>query len=50
VTRRGFKEEESRELANWICEVLDNIDDEQAIQTVKQKVLAICRRLPVYQH
>ena len=50
VTRRGFKEEESRELANWICDVLDNIDDEQAIQAVKQKVLAICRRLPVYQH
>lgn len=50
VTRRGFKEEESRELANWICDVLDNIDDEQAIQTVKQKVLAVCRRLPVYQH
>lgn len=50
ITRRGFKEEESRELANWICDVLDNIDDEQAIQAVKQKVLAICRRLPVYQH
>ena len=50
VTRRGFKEEESRELANLICDVLDNIDDEQAIQAVKQKVLAICRRLPVYQH
>ena len=50
VTRRGFNEEESRELANWICDVLDNIDDEQAIQAVKQKVLAICRRLPVYQH
>ena len=50
VTRRGFKEEESRELANWICDVLDNIDDEQAIQAVKQKVLAVCRRLPVYQH
>ncbi|MBI0037214.1 serine hydroxymethyltransferase [Gilliamella sp. B14384H2] len=50
VTRRGFNEEESRELANWICDVLDNIDDEQAIQAVKQKVLAVCRRLPVYQH
>ena len=50
VTRRGFNEEESRELANWICDVLDNIDDEQAIQAVKQKVLAVCRRLAVYQH
>ena len=50
ITRRGFKETESRELANWICDVLDNIDDEQTIQAVKSKVLDICRRLPVYQH
>ncbi|WP_334325578.1 serine hydroxymethyltransferase [Gilliamella apicola] len=50
ITRRGFKETESRELANWICDVLDNIDDEQTIQAVKAKVLDICRRLPVYQH
>ena len=50
ITRRGFKEAESRQLANWICDVLDNIDDEQTIQAVKAKVLDICRRLPVYQH
>ncbi len=50
ITRRGFKEPESRELANWICDVLDNIDDEQTIQAVKEKVLAICRQFPVYQH
>lgn len=50
ITRRGFKESESRELANWICDVLDNIDDEQTIQAVKEKVLAICRQFPVYQH
>lgn len=50
ITRRGFKEAESRELANWMCDVLDNIDDEQTIQAVKEKVLTICKRLPVYQH
>ncbi|WP_294966171.1 serine hydroxymethyltransferase [uncultured Gilliamella sp.] len=50
ITRRGFKEAESRDLANWICDVLDNINDEQAIQAVKEKVLAICHRFPVYQH
>jgi glycine hydroxymethyltransferase len=49
ITRRGFKEAESCDLANWICDVLDNIDDEQNIQEVKEKVLAICRRFPVYQ-
>ncbi len=48
ITRRGFKEAESRELAGWMCDVLDNINDEATIERVKQKVLAICARLPVY--
>ena len=48
ITRRGFKDAESRELAGWMCDVLDNINDEATIERVKQKVLAICARLPVY--
>ncbi|MGX8941882.1 serine hydroxymethyltransferase [Symbiopectobacterium sp. Eva_TO] len=48
ATRRGFKEAEVRELAGWICDVLDNINDEATIERVKQKVLAICERFPVY--
>jgi len=48
VTRRGFKEAEVRELAGWIADVLDNINDEATIERTKQKVLDICARLPVY--
>ncbi|AYA39455.1 serine hydroxymethyltransferase [Xenorhabdus nematophila] len=48
ITRRGFKEEETRELAGWICDVLDNINDDATIESVKQKVLAICAKYPVY--
>lgn len=48
ITRRGFKEAEARELAGWMCDVLDNINDEDKINAVKQKVLAICARFPVY--
>ncbi|WP_017347794.1 serine hydroxymethyltransferase [Pantoea sp. A4] len=48
VTRRGFKEADVRELAGWIADVLDNINDEAIIESTKQKVLAICARLPVY--
>ncbi|WP_038905257.1 serine hydroxymethyltransferase [Dickeya zeae] len=48
ATRRGFKEVEVRELAGWICDVLDNINDEAVIERVKQKVLDICGRFPVY--
>ena len=48
ITRRGFKEAESRELATWICDVLDNIEDESVQADVKEKVKAICAKLPVY--
>ncbi len=48
ISRRGFKEAEARELTNWICDILDNIDDVAKIEEIKQKVLAICKRFPVY--
>jgi glycine hydroxymethyltransferase len=48
ITRRGFKEVESAELAGWICDVLDNINDESVQAEVKEKVKAICAKLPVY--
>lgn len=49
MTRRGFKEAEAKQLANWICDVLDHINDEQTIQKVKHDVLALCQRFPVYE-
>ncbi|XKM13801.1 serine hydroxymethyltransferase [Orbaceae bacterium ac157xtp] len=49
ITRRGFKEQEAKQLAGWICDVLDNINDEDVIQRVKIQVLDICKRFPVYQ-
>ncbi|WP_017444823.1 serine hydroxymethyltransferase [Gayadomonas joobiniege] len=48
ITRRGFKEAEAKDLAGWICDVLDNIQDEAVIEQVKQKVIAVCEKLPVY--
>jgi glycine hydroxymethyltransferase len=49
ITTRGFTESESSDLANWICDVLDNLGDEQTVETVKAKVLDICKRYPVYE-
>jgi len=49
ITRRGFSEQDAADLAGWICDVLENINDEQVIAAVKEKVQAICARLPVYQ-
>jgi len=48
VTRRGMKEAEMVELTNLICDVLDNIEDEANIETVKGKVKDLCARFPVY--
>ena len=48
ITTRGFKEAEAKDLANWICDVLDDINNQETIADVKQKVLAVCKKLPVY--
>jgi glycine hydroxymethyltransferase len=48
MTTRGFKEAEARDLANWIADVLDQLTDEKMITAVQQKVLALCRKFPVY--
>ncbi|MDP2533300.1 serine hydroxymethyltransferase [Photobacterium damselae subsp. piscicida] len=48
ITRRGFTAEDAKQLAGWMCDVLDNIDNPQVIADTKAKVLEICKRLPVY--
>jgi glycine hydroxymethyltransferase len=48
VTTRGFKEKECETLANWICDVLDNIHDEKNMAAIREQVLALCARFPVY--
>ena len=48
VTTRGFKEAECRELAGWICDILDNMGDTSVIDAVRAKVLAVCAKHPVY--
>jgi glycine hydroxymethyltransferase len=48
ITRRGFKEEQAKQVANWICDVLDNINDESVINRVKREVVDLCEQFPVY--
>lgn len=48
ITTRGFNEADSTELAGWIADVLDDVENQDTIETVKAKVLEICKRLPVY--
>lgn len=48
ITTRGFKEAECTQLANWMADVLDNVEDAATINRVKGQVLSICERFPVY--
>lgn len=48
VTTRGFKEQECETLANWICDILDNIHDEKLITHVRENVIKLCQKFPVY--
>jgi glycine hydroxymethyltransferase len=51
ITRRGFKEAEAIDLADWICDILNSLENDTkdaVIADVKTKVLALCASLPVY--
>jgi glycine hydroxymethyltransferase len=48
ITTRGFGADEARDLTGWMCDVMDNIDDEQVISQVRAKVTELCSRFPVY--
>lgn len=48
ITTRGFKEKECEQVANWICDVLDDMQNTATIERVKNEVLALCRKFPVY--
>jgi len=47
-TTRGFKEDEMREIAAMMCDVMDNLEDDAVIKAVREKVTALCARFPVY--
>ena len=48
ITTRGFKENEARQVANWICDILDDIDNEDKIVEIRGKVVQLCKEFPVY--
>ena len=48
VTTRGFGEQECRDLASWICDICDDLDNQAVIDEVKAKVAKVCAQHPVY--
>ena len=48
MTTRGFGESEARDLAGWMCDILDDLDNEDTIERVRRDVQELCRKFPVY--
>ena len=49
ITTRGLTESDASDLAGWMCDILDDINNQETIERVKGQVLDLCARLPVYQ-
>ena len=49
ATTRGFAEAEMRDLAGWMCDVMDDVNNQGVIKKVREQVLALCQRFPVYE-
>ncbi|KOA98831.1 serine hydroxymethyltransferase [Xanthomonas arboricola] len=48
ITTRGYLEQDSIDLANWIADVLDAPSDEAVLAKVRDAVTAQCKKYPVY--
>jgi len=48
MTTRGLGKLEAEQLADWICDILDDINNESLIAQIRLNVLELCRNFPVY--
>ena len=48
ATTRGFGESDCRDVATWICDICDDIENSAVIDKVRAKVESLCARHPVY--
>ena len=48
ITTRGFKEKEARQIANWVCDIIEGLDNDNLILAIREKVIELCSRFPVY--
>ena len=48
VTTRGFKEEEVEKISNWICDVIENHQDTSKMDEIKNSVIELTSKYPVY--
>ena len=48
ATTRGFSEGECIDLASWMCDICDDLENQSVIDEVKAKVTKLCAAHPVY--
>ena len=48
ITTRGFGLNETRLMTTWIADILDDLNDEAVIEKVKNNVVDLCAKYPVY--
>ena len=49
ITTRGFDESDAKQVANWCCDIMDNMGDDSVIKRVKGEVLELCKNRPLYE-
>lgn len=48
ITTRGFKEKETRQVAEWICDIIEDVNNDELIAEIREQVIALCEQFPVY--
>lgn len=48
ITTRGFGADETRLVSGWMADILDDLENEATVASVRERVLELCRRFPVY--
>ena len=47
-TTRGFGAEEFKQITHWMCDILDDMNNDEVITRVKAEAAALCEKFPVY--
>jgi len=50
ITTRGMKEEQAKQIAEFINQVAENIDNDAAIEKIGKEALLLCSQFPVPEH
>jgi glycine hydroxymethyltransferase len=48
ITTRGIGESEARQIARWLADVIEHVDDEITIARVGEQVVDLCSEFPLW--